>query len=235
MDNKMSIQHDIQMLQDVINKLIDESLKQKMQGLLVQAQQCLQEYAWNKYICDSHALLLKNKNSKEIGKVRAYATELMVCDYLNKYALTNNYDTIFIHNDDVENIKLILEDPLLEQQCQSGFDILAYNPITSNVKRIQVKHRNSTIHLETTRRNSAKNASKNKSGHVSYSSDEFDYLCIVRGKFSETVNMNTDLLVFPVSALVNKQNDTILVHNVSKPLEKEYENKLDNMLIDLCT
>jgi hypothetical protein len=231
----MNIQHDIHILEEVAEKLTDANLRHQMQQLLMQVKQCLPEYAWNKYICDSHALLLKNKNSKEIGKVRAYATELMVCDYLNKYALTNNCNTMFIHNDDVENIKLILEDPLLEQQCQSGFDILAYNPITSNVKRIQVKHRNSTIHLETTRRNSAKNASKNKSGHISYSSDEFDYLCVVRGKFAETVNMKTDLLVFPVSALVNKQNDTILIHSVPKPLEKEYENKLDNMLIDLCT
>lgn len=231
----MTTQHDIHLLEEVADKLMDADLRHQMQLFLMQVKQRLPEYTWNKYICDSHALLLKNKNSKEIGKVRAYATELMVCDFLNKYALTNNFDTMFIHNDDAENIKLVLEDPLLEQQCQSGFDILAYNPVTSNVRRIQVKHRNSNIHLETTRRNSAKNALKNKSGHVSYSSDEFDYLCVVRGKFTETVNMNTDLLVFPVSALLNKQNDNILINSVPKPLEKEYEHKVEEMLIDLCT
>lgn len=193
-------------------------------------------YSWNTYIINSHKKMIANKNAKEIGKIRAYACELMICDFLNHYAeniLQSN--SIFIHNDDVCDYQTIISQLCIEPQiCQSGYDILCINPETNSVKRIQVKHRNSNIHLETTRRNSAKNLDKNASGHVSYSRNEFDYLIVVKGDFDDRVAIQEDTIIFPVNSLIDPNKDNILVNRISKSMEREYRLKFTDYLNELC-
>ena len=62
---------------------------------------------WERYILQGHTNLMKQRNTKELGKLRAYACELMVCDFLN--TMSNNDDIVFIHNDDVKD-HLLLND-----------------------------------------------------------------------------------------------------------------------------
>jgi hypothetical protein len=90
---------------------------------------------------------------RDIGKVLAYATEIY----------TNN----FIQENTSKNIQPVYGE--------------AYDGITYDTKtpvRHQVKFRSSAWHLETTRRNSAKNINTSSTGHVAYSEGEFDLLAI---------------------------------------------------------
>ena len=187
------------------------------------------KYDWEKYLIESQRRLCEMRNNKELGKTRAYPTEIMVCDHLNQN--NSNEDIFFVHNDDLDTEPRIPEK--LKTQFQSGFDIIAFNLKTNNFKRIQVKYRSSCIFLETTRRNSKKNKDKNASGHVSYSSDEFDYLIVVKGNFESTCDLSKDMLIFPKEALIDKINTNILVNRVKKSIEKEYTERTKEMLIEI--
>lgn len=204
-----------------INEIINH-IKNKENGL----------YNWNEYICKSHKQMMLQHNSKEIGKIRAYATELIICDFLNEYAIRYDSEYMFIHNDDIEQVEDILKSLGVdaEQVCQSGYDILAVNPSNGSFKRIQVKHRNSNIHLETTRRNSVKNIDKNQSGHIAYSSDEFDFLIVVKGNFENAINIRSNIIVFPSNVLKDANNNDILVRSVPKKIEVMYKNLTEKVL-----
>ena len=188
-------------------------------------------YKWTDYITLSHDKMLEQKNSKEIGKLRAYATELMVCDHLNDHMERHGIDGICIHNDELsKHAELLAKHEIILDPNQSGYDLLLVTFDTGVCHKIQVKHRNTSIHLETTRRNSKKNADKNATGHVSYSSNEFDYLIVVKGKFDESVDMERDLIIFPTSAIVNKDKPDVLQTSINKKQEQHYKDRFDDML-----
>lgn len=228
-------------LSELIANIENADFRNEMQTVLLKhiknINKTIPLFSWDHYISKSHNSMIRHRNTKEIGKIRAYACELMICDYLNHYAddvLGSN--TIFIHNDDLCQFKDLIAQLSVETQvCQSGFDILCVNPETSKVKRVQVKHRNGYIHLETTRRNSQKNVNKNSSGHVSYSADEFDYLIVVKGKFNNSVDMQTDITIFPVTCLVDKSKPDILVNRINKVVESEFHAQTITLLNELCS
>jgi hypothetical protein len=89
--------------------------------------------------------------------------------------------------------------------------------------RHQVKFRMSAWHFETTRRNSAKNAETNSTGHVAYRKDEFDVLAIFKPgpHFGITGSI---IRVIPVTALINPSKPDQLVTSISNSIRKEYDN-----------
>lgn len=184
-------------------------------------------FGWEDYIVESQRRLCEMNNKKELGKQRAYACEVMVCDFLNMNK--NNNELVFVHNDDIENDPRIPQK--LKTQFQSGFDIIAFNLKTKNYKKLQVKYRSDKIHLETTRRNSKKNQNKNASGHISYSSDEFDFMLVVKGTFDFTADLSKELIIFPKESLVNKTNKDILINHVGKILENAFVARTQEMLM----
>lgn len=230
------MEQDILYLQDVYNKLSNFDNKCRINEIINHIQNKENDlYNWNEYICKSHKQMMLQRNSKEIGKIRAYATELIICDFLNKHAIRHDSEYMFIHNDDIEQVADILHslEVDVQQVCQSGYDILAVNPSNGSFKRIQVKHRNSNIHLETTRRNSIKNKGKNQSGHIAYSSDEFDFLIVVKGNFENDINIRNNIVIFPSNVLNDVNNNNILVKSVSKKIEAMYKNLTEQMLHDV--
>lgn len=193
-------------------------------------------YSWNVYVSKSYEKLVGLKHTKEIGKVRAYATELMVQDYLNKYIVENSISGTCIHNDELKKYSEMLEKYGIKiDSNQSGYDLLLVLNDSKEVKKIQVKHRNTIIHLETTRRNSMKNVGKNGSGFVSYIADEFDYLIVVKGTFEDTVNPQKDMIIFPTCALLNAENNGMLVNRVSKKAEDVHRQSFGEWLEKLMS
>lgn len=88
--------------------------------------------------------------------------------------------------------------------------------------RNQVKFRKDAWHLETTRRNSQKNAETNSTGHVAYKKDEFDVLVIF--KPSPTFGITgSSIRCIPVSALVNPTKPDQLITRISAKIRNEYD------------
>ena len=100
--------------------------------------------------------------------------------------------------------------------------------------RIQIKFRMSGWHMETTRRNSAKNVGISSTGHVAYRKEEFDMLAIfIPGPtFGIT---GSKIRCIPVSALVNPKKPDQLVTKISAPIRRLYDNddKTDEVLAEL--
>ena len=88
--------------------------------------------------------------------------------------------------------------------------------------RHQVKFRSGTWHLETTRRNSAKNQGANQTGHVAYRSNEFDVLFIfIPGEaFGLT---GSKIRCVPVHDLVDPARPSQL-RTSANSLRKKYDN-----------
>lgn len=100
--------------------------------------------------------------------------------------------------------------------------------------RFQVKFRMGSWHLETTRRNSAKNASTSSTGHVAYKSNEFDILCIfVPGPHFGV--SGSKIRCIPVEALVNPTKPDQLVPRINKPIRTKYDNEpnTENVISEL--
>lgn len=182
---------------------------------------------WEQYISKAHTRLCEKKNNKELGKLRAYSAELMVRDHLNALASSH---VIFVHVDDLCNHKKLSD---MFDCNQSGFDIVGWNKITNTIKKIQVKYRSSTIYLETTRRNSQKNADKNASGHISYSSNEFDFLVVVKSSFDDIIYLDSSMTIFPVNSLVNKKDTRILVNYVSQKTVQTHQSMYQKLLQEM--
>lgn len=142
-------------------------------------------------------------------------------------------------------------DPELDENCPTietknnspGFDILAIHPTTGQPLRIQSKLRqvkgatdfSQQTHFETTRRHSDKNkGTSSDTGHVAYSTDEFDYVMVTLvnvgkdGKLRE--NRNTidkwSFSIIPISELVNNDKGCC-VTSISSKLLKKYQYKID--------
>jgi len=133
-------------------------------------------------------------------------------------------------------------DPQVDQNCPNininnnspGFDLIVKNK-NGVLKRVQSKLRQVTgktdfskqTHFETTRRNSKKNKDKatSESGHVAYSTDEFDYVMVtlINVKNGKQRRNNVNLWSFsiiPISDLIDHTKDCCLTHIPAKILEK---------------
>jgi hypothetical protein len=145
---------------------------------------------------------------RDIGKVLAYATEVHVNKVLQK---------------------------MTGRPIKSVYGA-SYDGETMDEPRIrhQIKFRSTgSWHLETTRRNSAKNQDTNHTGHVAYRNDEFDVLIIfVPGKaFGIT---GSKIRCIPVSELIDPHRPHQLITNVN-PLKKKFDDdmKTINVIFEL--
>ena len=140
---------------------------------------------WENYLLKSFNSMVSDNNTTEIGKLISPASELIVSDKLNSLGIQN------------------------KQIQKRPFDL-----ITDSGIRIQVKFRIKDFHFETTRRNSKKNIKNNKTGHISYRTNEFDFVIFIKPTNFNFTLINCDFTVIPTFELTN----------VSRELTKNYKN-----------
>ena len=157
--------------------------------------------------------LVQSKNTREIGKARQHASEYLIQDYLEK-----NWKKVYRQEELVE-----LEG-VDHDHNESGFDL--YEP--ESKLKIQVKYRGGqSIHLEQTRRTSEKNKGlASESGHVVYSSGEFDVLIAIRpSAFRNEFLPEHDMVIIPEKELLDENKPGFLVKNVGLVLERKLRKK----------
>ena len=162
---------------------------------------------------------VKQKNIRDIGKFLQFVGE----DYAQKWLDEEcEIDSSCVENDEKGN--------------EPTWDVL-----TKNGVRIQVKYRGGKsasgrpkLFLETTRRNSAKNAgAKSSSGHVAYGSSEFDIALFVvpSHDFDYLDTSVLDIIAIPAEELINPKHPEILVKNVPASLMDRYLGKAKEVVL----
>jgi hypothetical protein len=170
------------------------------------------ENTWNKYIIAAHEDMVNNKDTRELGKIRAAAAEYLAKDWINK----NTKISVVLGTEGIHKDK-----------NGSGFDLFC----EQNNTRIQVKYRGDTFHLETTRRNSDKNiGNASKTGHVAYSVDECDIFFFVVPNYESANPEDSEFIAIPSSSLEDKKNPGFCVPRVSKKVIKEFKIKTVEVL-----
>lgn len=170
------------------------------------------------YLWLSQKDLAKNTELRDLGKLFADPNEHIQKDWIN------------------ENTKLnvVKRDDFNSDANASGYDLIT----TDNILKIQSKLRATDIHLEQTRRKSAKNKNSSDTGHVRYSVGEADIYVFSRPDVNDYLNINKwEYIAIPESALIDPKNPKYLrprvpksiwknyVGNTKETLEKEYLNK----------
>jgi hypothetical protein len=141
--------------------------------------------------------IMDSKQHRNIGKVLAYAAEIHVNNWLTEKT--------------GRPIKNIIGESYDGKTCDD-----------KSCVRNQIKFRMGKWHLETTRRNSLKNADANSTGHIAYKKDEFDMLAIF--KPGPTFGITGSVIrCIPVSALVNPKKPDQLVTTICMNIRKIYD------------
>ena len=165
--------------------------------------------------------ILSKVSEKKIGLVTT-VQHIRHVKFIKDY-LTENWRKVY-RQEELKNLEGFEYD-----HNESGFDLL--EPISG--LRIQVKYRGGcNIHLEQTRRSSTKNSGEaSKSGHVLYSSGEFDVLLAVRPKeFRYEFVPSEDLVIIPEHELINRDNKKFLIKSVGLVLERKLRKKYTNIV-----
>jgi hypothetical protein len=143
--------------------------------------------------------IMDRKQHRDIGKVLAYVSEIHVNKWLSEKSGRH-----------VKNV--------------TGE---SWDGITDDDKkkvRNQIKFRMDAWHFETTRRNSAKNAETNGTGHVAYRKDEFDMVAIFKPSPTFGITGST-IRCIPVSALINPAKPDQLITSIPMAIRKIYDNE----------
>ncbi len=154
--------------------------------------------------------LVKEKNTREIGKQRQYGSEYLVQDEINQALIM---PPVFLQAE----LPSLIED---YDHNESGYDLME---ITSGYK-IQAKYRGGKdIHMEQTRRSSTKNkGAASQTGHVVYSVGEFDVLAVVRpSEMRNELNLKEDLLIVDANDLRDLKNPSFLLRSIGIVLERK--------------
>lgn len=170
-------------------------------------------------ILEAYYEKVKEKNTRDIGKFLQFVAEGYAQRWLKEEC---GIDSSCAENDENGN--------------ETPWDILTKNSI-----RHQVKYRGGKtpsgrpkLFLETTRRNSTKNAgAKSQSGHVAYGSDEFDIaLFVVPSKDFDFLNTSgLDIIAIPIKELIDPKHPEILVKNVPAKLMDRYLGKAKEIVL----
>ncbi len=182
-----------------------------------------------KYIENAMARLIKEGNLRDLGKMWGDANEDVQSDWIAK-----NTSFTALPRSDFD------DDP-----DASGFDLM-----TADIAKMKVqsKVRVSGIHLEQTRRKSAKNdGDASSTGHVSYSLGEFDVLLVSRplgnkatkqDKYEDTsrpieeyANVEKwDMIAIPSTELEDPKRPGYLYNNVPKKVWGPYVGRAAEVL-----
>lgn len=181
----------------------------------------MRNYSIQELILEAYQEKVEEKNTRDIGKFLQFVAE--------GYARRWLKEECGIESEGAEND---------EKGNESTWDIL-----TEAKVRDQVKYRGGKqgsgrpkLFLETTRRNSKKNAgAKSQSGHVAYGADEFDAALFVVPS-DDFDFMNTEgfeVIVIPVQELVNPDHPEILLKNVPAAIMDKYRGKAKETVLEL--
>ena len=143
--------------------------------------------------------IMDSKQHRDIGKHLAMPSEIYVNEWLSKKS-----------GRPIKNVTGVSWDGITDDD----------KPKVRN----QIKFRMDTWHFETTRRNSAKNAETNGTGHVAYRKDEFDMVAIFKPSSTFGITGST-IRCIPVSALINPAKPDQLITNIPIAIRKIYDNE----------
>jgi hypothetical protein len=168
---------------------------------------------------------VEQKNTRDIGKFLQFIAEAYVRLWLKEEC---GIESTSAENDENGN--------------ETTWDIL-----TAASVRDQIKYRggkgNPTknypngrpkLFIETTRRNSVKNAGvKSASGHVAYGSDEFDVIIFVvpSNDFNFQTTSGLEVIAIPAKELVNPKHPEILLKNVPAAIMDRYLGKAKEVVL----
>jgi hypothetical protein len=156
--------------------------------------------------------LLESNNLRDLGKFFAEPNEYFQRDWIN-----NNC-----------NFKVLKRDDFAEDADASGYDLISICGKT----KIQAKIRAKTIHLEQTRRNSAKNNIKeNNTGHVRYKVDELDVVLVSRPDLDDYADMSKwELIALRTKDIEDPKTPGYCYATVPKTVWKRYVGKTVEIL-----
>ena len=181
----------------------------------------MRNYSIQDLILEAYQEKVQDKNIRDIGKFLQFVAEGYARRWLKEEC---GIDSEGAENDANGN--------------ESTWDILTEATVRDQVKYRGGKQKSGRpkLFLETTRRNSQKNAgAKSASGHVAYGSDEFDAALFVVPT-SEFDFMNTngfEVIAIPVGELVNPNHPDILLKNVPAAIMDKYRGKAKETVLSL--
>lgn len=174
----------------------------------------MRNYSIQELILEAYQEKVNEKNTRDIGKFLQFVAEGYVRRWLKEECGINSEGA---KNDEKGN--------------ETTWDILTEAEVRDQVKYRggkQGKSGRPKLFLETTRRNSKKNAgAKSQSGHVAYGSDEFDVALFVIPKedFDFLNTEGFEVIAIPVQELVNPEHPDILLKNVPAAIMDKYRGK----------
>lgn len=184
----------------------------------------MKNYNIHDLLFEAYHKKVNQKSIRDIGKILQFVAEGYAIHWLREEC---GIESSIVENDENGN--------------EPTWDI-----ITKSGVRNQVKYRGGKtssnrpkLFLETTRRNSKKNAgAKSKSGHVAYGSDEFDIALFVvpSGDFDFLNTSGLEIIAIPVIELVDQNHPEILVKNVSAGVMDRYFGKAKEVVLshEIC-
>jgi hypothetical protein len=182
----------------------------------------MRNYSIQELILEAYQEKVNEKNTRDIGKFLQFVAEGYACRWLKEECGIGSEGA---KNDEKGN--------------ETTWDILTQEGVRKQVKYRggkQGKSGRPKLFLETTRRNSKKNAgAKSASGHVAYGSDEFDAALFVIPK-EDFDFLNTDgfeVIVIPVHELVNPDYPEILLKNVPAAIMDKYRGKAKEIVLSI--
>jgi len=182
----------------------------------------MRNYSIQELILEAYQEKVEQKNTRDIGKFLQFVAE--------GYARRWLKEECGINSEGAEND---------ENGNETTWDILTEANLRNQVKYRggkQGKSGRPKLFLETTRRNSKKNAgAKSASGHVAYGSNEFDAaLFVVPGNNFDFLNTEGfEIIVIPVQELVNPKHHEILLKNVPAAIMDRYRGKAKETVLAL--
>ena len=169
---------------------------------------------WTSYVDEAYRGMLKENDTRELGKLLAQANEYLQRDWIN-FNTSLHVTAETLGNDNDKN--------------RSGYDLLS-----SEGLRIQSKFRSGALHLECTRRISKKNIGPaSASGHVPYGVDEADVFVFTRPNGNYEDPEAAEILAIPAIALEDPEHPGFLKRRVPKKIYKDYIGKAKEVLEEL--
>ena len=172
------------------------------------------EISWNEAMIKAHEQLVKDNNTRELGKMRQHGNEHVIQEWLN------NEFKVYRHEEMTEE-----QFGPLDHNC-SGWDMLE----PKSGLRIQTKYRggkneSGRWHMEQTRRTSGTNKKKSHNGQVRYAEDEFDVIIFTSPEKIKSDFSSSDLISIPVEELKDPKKPGFLVGRVTPTIVKKWKKK----------
>jgi hypothetical protein len=208
----------------------------------------------NLNINDIDLMSTLEEDDKQMLKIERIVN-MSVIDWGKTMAVSNQYIQRNILRKHFPNYKIYTTDDKIDNVTNlcfgnnsPGYDIVVIKPDNSIV-RIQSKLRqvsgktdtSKQVHFETTRRHSNKNILKSKSGHVSYSIDEFDFVFLslinVANNYDKRKDCNLwSFCLIPIKELQDGENDFCITHitpNILKKYSIDFKKNISDSILDI--